>query len=121
MDIKTCISYLDFVVAECDKHLRDKQVTDDELVNLIIEFQRFQVQINESALPEEIKRKIAEIKLNYSIKAVERSSWFLMVAVLTFGSWAIILNMRKQAKRKEALNLLKFDATRLSSFVRFNY
>jgi hypothetical protein len=121
MDIKTCISYLDFVVAECDRHLRNKQVTDDELVNLIIEFQRFQVQINESALPEGIKRKIAEIKLNYSIKAVERSSWFLMVAVLTFGSWAIILNMRRQAKRKEALNLLKFDATRLSSFIRFNY
>lgn len=121
MSTETCINYLDFVSHECDKHLRDNQVTDDELVNLIIEFQRFQEKTMQSELPEEIKNKISEIKLDYSIKGVERGNWYLMVAFLTFGSWAIFIHMKKQTKRKQALNLLKFDASRLSSFIKFNY
>ena len=121
MNIETCINYLEYVSRECDKHLKDNQVTDDELVNLIIEFERFQDQTRKSELPEEIKNKILEIKLNYSIKGVERGNWYLMAAFLTFGSWAIFIHMRKQSNRKQALNLLKFDSSRLSSFIKFNY
>lgn len=121
MDTETCINYLDYVSNECEKYLKDGQITDDELVNLIIEFQRFQEKINQSELPEEIKSNVSEIKLGYSIKEVERGDWYLMIAFLTFGSWAIFIHLRKQSKRKQALNLLKFDVSRLSSFIKFNY
>jgi hypothetical protein len=120
MNKETCIKYLDYVSQECEKYLRDSQVTDDELVNLIIEFQRFQDKTLQSQLPEEIKNKIAEIKLDFSIKQVERGNWYLIAAFLTFGSWAIFIHMRKQAKRKEALNMMKFDVSRLSTFIKLN-
>ncbi len=121
MNTETCINYLDFVSQECEKHLRDGQVTDDELINLLIEFQRFQSEIKQSMLPEEIKNRIVEIKLDFSITSVERSNWYLIAAFLTIGSWAILIQMRKQSKRKQALNWLKFDTARLSSFIKLNY
>lgn len=121
MNTQTCIKYLDYVSLECDKRLKDGQVSDDELVNLIVEFQRFQEKIQQSELPDEIKEKVLAIKLNYSMKGVARSQWFLIAAFLSFGSWAIIMHFRKQSKRKQALNLLKFDASRLASFLRLNY
>ncbi|TNE70825.1 MAG: hypothetical protein EP333_09855 [Bacteroidetes bacterium] len=121
MNIETSIRYLDFVSQECERHLRDGQVTDDELVNLIIEFQRFQESVNASNLPEEIKSKISQIELNYSIQRVERGTYYMIVAVLTLGSWAIILHMIKQARRKQILNGIKFDASRLSSHIKLNY
>lgn len=121
MNLEICIKSLDFVSQECERHLRDGHVTDDELVNLIIEFQRFQESVNESNLPEEIKSKIAEIELNYSIQRIERGTYYMIVAVLTLGSWAIILHMIKQARRKQILNGIKFDASRLSSHIKLNY
>lgn len=121
MNTETCINYLDYVSHECDRHLRDGQVTDDALVNLIIEFQRFQDKTKHSELSEDIKNKISEIKLEYSITGVERGNWYLIAALLTFGSWAMLIHLRKQAKRKQSLSLLKFDASRLSSYIRLNY
>ena len=121
MNKETCIEYLDFVSRECDHYLKDGQVTDDELVNLIIEFQRFQEKTKWSELPEEIKERITEIKLDYSIKRVERANWYLMAAFLTFGAWAIFIYLRKQTKRKQALTILKFDVSRLASYIVLNH
>ena len=121
MDIETCIKYLNYVSQECERHLRDKQVTDDELSNLIIQFQRFQDKTAKSNLPDEIKTKISDIKLNYSLKNVERGTWFLIAAFLTLGSWGVVISMNKQKKRKEALTGLKFDTSRLASNIRLNY
>lgn len=121
MDVETCIKYLDFVSTECERHLRDGEVTDDELINLIIEFQRFQNKTMLSELPEEIRSKISDIKLDYTIKGVERGNLYFVAAFLSFGAWASIISMRKQAKRKETLELLKFDTSRLASFIRLNY
>lgn len=120
MNTTTCINYLNYVSSECDKYLKEEQVNDDQLVNLIIEFQRFQEQTLVSDLPDELKKQLAEIKLDYSIKGVERSQYFVIIAFLTFGSWAIFLNMRRQAKRKQAVNNLKFDTSRLASWMQLN-
>lgn len=121
MDISTSIKYLNYVSQECERLLRDGQVTDEELMHLIIEFERFQNQVRESVLPEELKSKVSEIKLNYTLKGVERGKWFIVAAFLTFGAWAIIIHMRKQSNRKQTLKDLKFDTSRLSSFVTLNY
>lgn len=121
MNVETCIKYLDFVSNECSRHLKDGRVTDDELINLIIELQRFKEKCLDGELPQEIKSKIFEIKMNYTIKKVERGTWFLVAAFATFGSWAILMYWRQQSRRKEILNDIKFDTSRLSSFVRINY
>lgn len=121
MNTSTCVKYLQYVSHECERYLRDGRVTDEELVDLVIEFERFQEQVGESDLPSEIKSGIGELEFDYSIKRIERGTWFLVVAFLTFGSWAIFLSWQKQAKRKEVLRLLKFDASRLSTFIQLNY
>ncbi|MBL1279353.1 MAG: hypothetical protein COA33_003735 [Fluviicola sp.] len=121
MNIETCIKYLDYVSHECTRHLNDGRVTDDELVNLIIDVQRFKEKCMGSDLPHEIKSKISDIEMNYSIKRVERGTWYLLAAFASFGSWALIIYMRQQSKRKQALNEIKFDTSRLSSFIRLNY
>lgn len=121
MDIQTCRKYLDFVSIESIRHLKDREITDDELISLIIELQRFQEKCLNSNLPEELKLKISEIKLNYSIKGVERGGWFLVAAFVTFGTWALIIYYRQQSKRKETLQGIQFDTSRLASFIRMNY
>lgn len=121
MEIETCIKYLDFVSNECSRHLNDGSVTDDELINLIIELQRFKEKCIESDIAKEIKSKISDLKLNYTIKGVERSAWYLIAAFATFGSWAMFIHMRQQSKRKQTLNEIKFDTSRLASFIRINY
>jgi len=121
MDIETCIKYLNYVSEECDRHMRNGQVTDEELKHLIIELQRFKDKSAESSMPDEIKSKISDIELKYTLKGVERGYWGLALAIITFGAWAIFLHMRKQANRKHTLKLIKFDTSRLSSFIKMNY
>ena len=121
MTIETCIKYLDYVANECDRHLRDGRVTDDELINLSVEIQRFKEQCITSDLPEEIRSKIAGITMKYTVEKVERSTWFIFVAFATFGVWAGIINHRQQSKRKETLKQIQFDASRLASHLRMNY
>jgi len=41
MDVLTCMKYLNFIAAECDRHLADGEVTDNELLELKIELSRF--------------------------------------------------------------------------------
>lgn len=121
MNIETCIKYLDFVSGECNRYLKDGNVSDDELVNFIIELERFKEKCINSILPEELKLKISELKISYTIKGVERGTWYLVAAFASIGSWAFLIHMRQQAKRKQILNEIKFDTSRLSSFIRLNY
>jgi len=117
MDIETCIKYLEFVNTECDRHLKDGNVSDDELISLIVEFERFQESVEKSELPEIVKSQVADIKLKYSAKGVERGSWFSAAYRTTFGSFL----SRKQSKRKEALKAIKYDVSRLASHLKMNY
>ena len=54
MEIETCIKYLDFVSHECKRHLKGGRITDDELVNLIVEVQRFKEKCLKSQLPDQL-------------------------------------------------------------------
>jgi len=121
MEIETCIKYLDYVSEECNRHLKDGQVTDDELVHFIIELDRFKDKCVSSQLPDELNSKILDLKISYTIKGVERGTWYLIAAFATFGSWAILIHMRQQSKRKQILNEIKFDTSRLSSYIKLNY
>ncbi len=121
MDIEGCIKYLDYVSNECNRRLNRGRVTDDELINFIIELERFKGKCLISQLPEELKVKIDELKMNYTVKGVERGAWYLIAAAATFGSWALLIHFRQQSQRKKLLNEIQFDTSRLSSFIRLNY
>jgi len=124
MNIQTCIQYLNFVDNECDRILRDGSVSDDELNDLIIEFQGFQEKVKASNLEHDIKTKVAEIKFNYSRKSVNRNQWFhllfLTAMLISLGSWWFIMNYRQQQKRKEVIKLLRFDVSSLAGALKWN-
>jgi hypothetical protein len=121
MDIQTTIKYLDFVAAECERHLKDDNVSDDELNQLIIEFQRFQDKIKQSSIPKELKNEIRSFKFDYNSKNVKRSSVILILSILTLGSWAYLLEYRRQKKRKETLEDLKRNSSTLGFKIRLDY
>ncbi|GAA4279828.1 hypothetical protein [Gaetbulibacter aestuarii] len=121
MNLETCRKYLIFVSNECERHLSDGRITDEELIQLIIEFKRFQDNIFKSILPEEIKFRISQIKLDDTIQSVNRGTWYLMAAFITFGAWANFISMRKQSKRLKTLTDIKFETSSLAHFILLHY
>ena len=124
MDTTTCIQYLNFVANECDRILRDGNLSDDELNDLIIEFQGFQEKVKASNLEHDIQSKVAEIQFSYSIKSVNRNQWIhlilLSAMLLSLGAWWFSMNYRQKQKRKEAVKLLRFDVSRLAGELKWN-
>ena len=121
MNTETCIRYLDFVNKECDRFLDDDRVTDDELNQLIIEFQRFQQRVSESGLPEPVKNRIAGLTVDYSRAQIERGYWYMFAVLLTLGLMVIFLYFWRQQKRKRALANLKSEASSALMFIKMNY
>lgn len=121
MDVNTCIKYLDFVSRECERYLMDRRVTDEELISLIVELERFKEKCRTSKLPNELKSNILDLKIDYTEKGVERSSWYTLAAFATFGAWTLLIHYRQQRKRKQTLSDIRFDTSRLSSHVKLNY
>jgi len=120
MDITTCIQYLTFVANECDRILRDGNLSDEELNDLILEFRGFQEKVKASNLDDGIKSKVAAIQFSYSIKSVNRNQWIVLAVLVTFGSWWFLMNYRQQQKRKEAIKLLRFDVSCLAGELKWN-
>lgn len=121
MDLETCFNYLGFVRAECERHLADGKVEDDELYQLIIEFNRFQEKVFQSDLPQELKNKIASVEFNYTRENVKRNSRFLFLAFITIGTWAYFAMIRQQQNRIETLEGIKSDMSSLSLQMRMDY
>ncbi len=121
MNKETCIKYLDFVNKECDRFLEDGRVTDDELNQLIIEFQRFQQGVSESELPEDIKNRIAGLTVDYSRAQIERGYWYMFAVLLSLGLMVIFLAYWRQYKRKRALVNLKSEVSSALMFIKMNY
>lgn len=121
MDINTCKKYLDFIALECERYLKSGQITDDKLIQLIVEYKRFVSQVETSSLDDEIKNKLKELSFDYTIRKVNRGTNFLILAFLTFGTWALVLHYKKQSKRKNILKLMIFDARSISSWLTLNY
>ena len=99
----------------------DKHVTDEELISLIIELERFREKCKTSELPNNLKSKIVNLKIDFTVKGVKRGSWYTLVAFATFGAWTLLVHYRQQRKRKQTLNGIRFDTSRLSSYVKLNY
>ena len=121
MDIPTAIKYLDFVAIECERHLKDENVSNDELNQLIIEYQRFIERVNNSDLPIELKNEIAEFKFDYTTNKIKMGTLFLIITILTFGSWSYFLNRKMLSKRKQTLEELKQVSSTLGFKIRLNY
>ena len=121
MDLETCIKYLDFIGNECDRHLEDGKVTNEELTEMVIEFSRFQDRCRDSDLPDDLKEKIAALKLDYTISNIERSYWLFFAIFITLGVWAGIYWYRRQRRRKRSLYDIKGHVSGMSVDIKMNY
>lgn len=121
MDIKTTTKYLEFVATECQRHLEDGRVTDDELMQLIAAFEKFQKETMNSELPIEIKNWIKEIKFNYSPKKLNRGILFMAITFISLGSWAYIAEFKRQSSRKVTLKNLEDEVTGIAFKIKMQY
>lgn len=113
MDIETTKKFLAFITIECDRHLRDGNVSDDELNQLFIELQRFQNKVENSSIPPGLKAEILDLEFNYDSKNVRRGALLIIITIFTFGAWGFILEMRQQSKRIQTLEDLKQSTSSL--------
>lgn len=121
MDIATCKKYITFVNKECERHLEDGRVMDDELFQLIIEFIRFKEKVAESELPDDLKDKISSVDFRYTRSGVNRSRGTLILAVITLGIWAVIIWLGRQQRRNRALENIKHDMNSLGMWIDMHY
>jgi len=121
MDIETCLNYLNFVSKECERHLEDGHISDDELNQFIVEFERFQNKCKESNLPLSIKTKVNQIKLDYRLDREVRIDDSLIIAFLTLGIWGCIISYRNQIKRKQTLNDIRGYSSGLITDIKINH
>lgn len=111
LDIGTYHKYLGFLAQEVTRMMNDG-ADDDALVRLTAEFNTFKARCLHSDLPEGIKADIGRIHVNYSSKAVARSTWMIFVAIFTLGTWAALLSY---ARKRERLGLLRDLKTHLEA------
>lgn len=121
MSPELCAKYLDFVANECERYLLDQEVTDEEMMDFLIELKRFKEKVARSDLHEEIKTKIAGIHLEYSIDKLKRNAWYSLLRMLTFGDWSAFYEMRVQAKRIRALSNIKSEVSAAALHIRWHY
>ena len=121
MDLATCKKYIGFVHEECERHLEDGRVTDDEIYQLIIEFNRFQEKVAESDLPADLKEKIAAVDFEYTRSGVKWSSGFLILALITLGIWALVFWWRRQQRRKRTLENIEYDMDALVVYMKMHH
>lgn len=121
MDIQTCDKYLKFIYAECERHLKDGVVTDDELHQLIAEFSRFQENICGSELPEILKSKLENIHFEYNRSNINKGFSYYLFSVLTIGAWAIITWLNQQNNRVQTLKTIQHDTEAMSRYINLNH
>lgn len=121
MTNELCNKYLAFVYGECDRFLADGRVTNDELNQLIIEFNRFKNQVKASSLDTAIKERIAELSIDYPEEQVTQGYWYILFAILSLGLFALISNNLRQRKRKNVLQKLKNDTSDILVFIKHMY
>ena len=113
MNIETCYKYFVFLNTECDRYLLDDQITDEEMHNLKIEFDKFIELSNNSNLPIELKNKIKTLELNYEYKV--RREYGPLLGRFNFGSRRRLYNQTKQVEE------LKFQIKGLPMFIKMNF
>ncbi|HET6991304.1 MAG TPA: hypothetical protein VFJ43_08280 [Bacteroidia bacterium] len=121
MNIETCQKYLTFVASEADRYLGNGGATDDHVVRMTAELNKFKKDCAESNLPQVLKNEISLMRFDYDSTTVNRSLWLLVACFLTFGIWAIIIYFKGQAVRKERLEEIKYQANSLAMKIKMNY
>lgn len=113
MNIETCYKYFEFLNLECDRYLKDDEITDDEMNQLKIELDKFIVDANSSDLPLELKCIINELKLDYVYKT--RREYGDLLGRFNFGSNS------KRIKLKRKVEDIKFQIKGLPMFIKMNF
>ena len=116
MTLETIHKYLKYISNECDRHLRDKEVSYDEINQLSIELERFIDMVNESELSKETKSLINKLSFKTDNKDI-RKSWIknlINSLLLNDESPTNISYYNTQKSRTEDLKRLKNNVSNLS-------
>ncbi len=106
MNLKKCTDYLNFLIQECDRHLYDNQVSEDEVQQLKIALQRFQGTVKESELPSDVKKDLLDLRLDFTLPANKDAKYL-------FGLFSKVRNYRWEEKKNFALESLKAKLSHL--------
>ena len=113
MNIETCYKYFKFLNTECDRYLEDDFIEEEEINQLDIEFKRFIENVNNSDLPNEIKNKITNLKLDYTFNS--NRDYLEILGHWNFGKH------RRQRKLKRMVEEFKFQINGLPMFIQLNF
>ena len=113
MDLETCYKYFVFLNTECDRYLKDGEITDDEMNHLKIEFDKFINEVNDSNLPVELRDKIGALELNFDYKS--KREYDDLLGRFNFGS------SRRKAKQKNQVEELKFHIKGIPMYIKMNF
>ncbi len=119
MDITKCTKYIDFLSSECDRFLKNRKVTEEEVLKMRNELLRFKDLTNASGLSPEIIKRVNELNLTYEVS--EKSEYFKVLALATLGYWYIIYENRKARKMENCMHDFKGQVSELSLFLKLNF
>ena len=96
-------------------------MSDDEVIRICVELNKFKKECSSSNLPEKLKSEINSMDFNYSAKQVERNTLLLLGGILTLGLWSILIHMKRQSKRKSKLEEIREISNSLAMGIKLNY
>jgi hypothetical protein len=105
--------YLHYLAGEIDRYLNDGQVTDNEMIQFINEWNSFKNKVDQSLWSEALKNRFHELDFRYSVKTTERGFVYFLMAFLTLGLWALVLRYRNNRNRIFVLGGLRNDLNRI--------
>jgi hypothetical protein len=113
MTLELCLKYLNFVVVEVERYIKDQRVTDEELLQFGIEIENFKKRVIDSNLDLEIKSRIQNITYTYTPNKIKRNRAFIFFLIFTFGIWGHIYKHKSQENKAIALETIKSQANKL--------
>ncbi|MCH2231784.1 MAG: hypothetical protein MK105_15730 [Crocinitomicaceae bacterium] len=113
MNIDTCYKYFVFLNTECDRYLEDGEITDEEMHQLKIEFDKFIKEAYESDLPSELKNKIGKLSLKFEYKATREYGDML-------GRWNFGAKKRR-LRQENQVEELQYQIKGLPMFIKMNF
>lgn len=113
MNIETCYKYFVFLNTECDRYLEDGVITDEEMHDLKIEFDKFIEETNNSDLPADLKSKISSLKLDFVYKG--RREYGDLLGRFNFGA------RKRRALQRNQVEELKFQIKGLPMYIKMNF
>ena len=113
MTSDTFIKYLHFIESECESHKRDEQITEDELMRLKTEIERFKDRVQTSSLNDQWKHEIAQLQFGYTRQRINRQYLLTFLSFITLGIYAYFVHNQMQKQRLEALDEIQSEMRRI--------